>query len=205
MKTYIFMPLLTLLAIFGLVAVALIPGQSQALSCLDPAGMREYYVSEPNYVVVTATAGDTKEFVKEKAAAGDPNMQHDSGYSAQFVEVSEVHKGGVADSQWVYFEKDGTWGYLCSGGPAEKGTEMLYIINQSDGMFALPQVVNLYEADSPLAKDILTALEAEEDSGEPYLDTVSKDDWVNRLKNELKEMAFIIEIKLTEWKFWLAK
>jgi hypothetical protein len=205
MKTYIFVPLLTLLAIFGLVAVALIPMQSQALSCLDPASMVEYYVSEPNYIVFTATAGDIKEFVKEKAAAGDPNTQYDSGYSSQFVEVSEVHKGGVANSLWVYFQKDGTWGYLCSGGPAQDGTEMLYIINQSDGMFALPQVVNLYEADSDMAKNILKALAADEEAGEPYLDTVSKDDWLSRLKNELKEMAFVIEIKLAEWKFWLTK
>lgn len=183
------------------VTSAVMPVTAQALSCLDPAGMIEYYVSQDDYQVFTATAGQIVEHVSEKASTdGDPNRQFDSGYSAQYVAVSEAYKGYISDKQWVYHQRDSTWNYLCAGGPVEAGTEMLYVVSQRGGLFDLPQVVNSYAVDSPLATDIVAALsEAGQEGG---VSGVSKEDWKNRLRTQMQEMIFIIGIKLSEWQWW---
>lgn len=179
------------------------PAQSFALSCMDPQGMVENYVTEPSYVIVTATAGEIKEHVKDEVLADDPNAMYPSGYTGQFLEISEAHKGTSPDSQWVYFERNSTWNYLCVGGPAKAGTENLYIISTGDGLFEIPKVAGVYEANSPIAKDILKALAGSDE--EPSVYEVSDADWTQRLKDELKDMAFIIRVKLSEWKFWMAQ
>ncbi len=183
------------------VTSAVMPVTAQALSCLDPAGMIEYYVSQDDYQVFTATAGQIVEHVSEKASTdGDPNFQYDSGYTGQYVEVTEAHKGYVDEMFWVYYEKNSTWGYLCAGGPAVEGEETLYIVSQRAGLFDLPQVVNSYAVDSPLATDIVAALsEAGQEGG---VSEVSKEDWKNRLRTQMQEMIFIIGIKLSEWQWW---
>ncbi len=193
-------------AVFIFIGVAM-PSTSQALSCLDPESMLEYYVSEGDYIIFTGEAGETKAYVKEAAdpAGLDPNGQFDSGYSGQYVEVREVHKGYTEAKQWVYFEKHATWGYLCAGGPLEKGTEALYIISRSSGMFELPQVVNVYPIDSPLATDIITALEESEEVGNATIEPISAEDWKNRLRTDLMDMMFIIKVKLGEWRWWNAQ
>lgn len=180
-----------------------IPSQSYALSCMDPEGMVENYVTDPSYTIVTATTRETKEYIKEAAIADDPNAQYNSGYTGQFIEVKEAHKGVSPDSQWVYFHRDGTWNYLCVAQPPKAGTESLYIITTGNGLFDVARVAGVYEADSQIAKDVLKALEGGEE--EPSVYEVSDADWVQRLTDELKDMAFIVRVKLEEWKFWVAK
>jgi hypothetical protein len=186
-----------------MVVIAGFPSESFALSCMDPAGMIENYVTEPSYVIVTATAGEMKEYVKEKAIANNPNASFNSGYTGQFLDITKAHKGTATDSQWVYFERNGTWNYLCVGEPPKPGTKSLYILNPGDGLFTLQSVAGVYEADSAIAKDIIKALSSSEE--EPAVYEVSKADWMERLRDELKNMAFLIEVKLSEWKFWLAQ
>lgn len=189
-------------AVFAVLLVTslALPQPTQALSCMDPAGMIEYYVDTDDYQVFTATAGEVKEYVFEEADATDPNMQFARGYTGQYVEVLESHKGWVDGELWVYYEKNSTWGYMCAGGPAEVGAETLYIVSQNSGMFELPRVVNSYPADSPLAADILAALDKAESEG--GVSEVSKEDWQNRLRDQIREMIFIITIKLGELNFW---
>ena len=200
MKTTIFGAVFATFMFMGF----LMPSTSQALSCLDPASMLQYYTTEDDYIIFTATAGEVKEYVKEAAdkTGLDPNMQFDSGYTGQYVEVTEAHKGYPEKLQWVYFEKNSTWGYMCSSGPAEVGQETLYIVSQNHGLFELPRVVNTYPADSALAADIIAALEAAETDNEPMVSEVTTEDWKNRLRTDIVEMIFIVRIKLSEWRWW---
>ena len=194
-----------LLPALALAAVVVFPGQSAALSCIDPEGMVEHIVSEPDYIVVTAVPTEQKEHVKDKANVEDPNMAYDSGYTGQFIEVKESHKGGTPDSQWVYFTRNGTWNYLCAGNPPALNTENVYVMGYSANVFEPQTIVATYPADSEIAKDLIEAIGEAEEVVEPTVYEVPKTDWVTRFTDELKEMAFIVKVKLSEWKFWLAK
>ncbi|MEK7638688.1 MAG: hypothetical protein AAB388_00860 [Patescibacteria group bacterium] len=178
------------------------PSVGQALSCIDPEGMVGYSVKEPNYLIVTATPKENREHVKKKA---DMEGLYDSGYTAQFLDINTAHKGTAPDGQWVYFERNDTWNYLCAGEPPQIGTENIYVINIPVSVFDLPTVVNVHQAGSDIAKKLLKALEDSEEEQEPAVYEVPKADWVQRLTDELKDMAFLIEVKLSEWKYWLGK
>lgn len=194
-----------LVPVLALAAIAVFPGQSSALSCIDPAGMVEHIVSEPDYIVVTAVPVQQKEYVKDAANKDDVNMMYDSGYTGQFIEVKEAHKGGVPDSQWVYFSRNSTWNYLCAGEPPALKSENVYVINFSSNIFEPQTIVAVYPADSKLAKDLIEAIGDAEEIVEPTIYEVPKTDWMARLHDELKEMAFIVKVKLSEWKFWTMK
>lgn len=198
MKKLIILPTLALLAFAGA------PQQSFALSCVDPEGMIEYIVSDPNSIVVTATVTEQAERVKEKAVKDDVNQMYDSGYTGQFLEISEAHMGTVPDKQWVYFHRDATWNYLCAGEPPKVGTESIYVLNFPASAFELQTVTAVYPVDSKLGKDLLEAIEDADNEVEPTVYEVPKADWVTRLHDELKDMAFIIKVKLAEWNFWKA-
>lgn len=178
------------------------PSQSYALSCIDPEGMIEYIVSNPDYLVVTAKPTEQTEHVKDKIVKGDPNRMYASGYSAQFLDISKAHMGTVPDRQWVYFHRDGTWNYLCTGEPPKIGTENIYVIDFSSNLFQPQSVVAVYPVDSDLAEGLLEAIADKEDLGEPAVYEVTKADWLTRLRDELTEMAFIIKVKLAEWNAW---
>ena len=199
MKKVFILPVMALALLFAA------PSQSYALSCIDPEGMIEYIVSNPDYLVVTAKPTQQAEHVKSKALKGDPNQMYDTGYSAQFLNISKAHMGTVPDRQWVYFLRDGTWNYLCAGAPPKIGSENIYVIDFSSNLFQPQTVVAVYPVDSVLAGDLLDAIADTEDLGEPTVYEVSKADWVTRLHDELKEMAFILKVKLAEWQFWKAK
>jgi len=194
-----------LVPVLAFLAIAAFPAQSQALSCIDPMGMKDYIVAEPDYIVVTAVPTEQKEHVKDKAEVDDVNMMYDSGYTGQFIEVKESHKGGTPDSQWVYFQRDSTWNYLCAGAPPALNTENVYVINFSSNIFQPQTIVAVYPADSELAEDLIEAIGDAEEIVEPEVYEVPKTDWATRLKDELKEMAFVVKLKLSEWKFWSMK
>lgn len=195
----------------ALVAVVILPSPASALSCLDPEGSIGYFVSgeDTNFSIVTATPSENKEFIKKKAVGGDDaNSQFDSGYSAQFLQVSESHKGSVPDSMWVYFERNETWNYLCSGGPVSLNTENVYVLSQPNSVFDVLSVAAVYPTESDLGKKLVRA--ASEVTVAPFEEKpqvyeATKDFWMQELYTQLKEMAFYVEIKLAEWKFWLAK
>ena len=191
------MPALALLTFISL------PTQSQALSCIDPEGMIEYIVKDPNSIVVTAKATEIKEHVDKKAVAADPNMAYDTGYTGQMIDISKAYMGTVPDSQWVYFRRDGTWNYLCTGEPPKVGTENIYVLQMPQNSFELQTVTAVYPVDSKIAKDLLAAIEKADSEAEAMVYEVPKADWLTRLHDELKEMAFIIKIKLAEWNWWL--
>ena len=179
-----------------------IPSPAAALSCMDPAGMLDRYVEDGSFSIFTAIAGETKSFVQQPAATnGDPNRQFDGGYVGQLVNVTETHKGWLADAFWVYHQQDPTWNYLCSSGPVEEGVEAVFIVSNPSGQFDLATVVNTYPADSELAKNLIAALD---DSGdqEQNLFEHSKESRLSDLYREIKEMIFLVRIKFAEWKFW---
>jgi hypothetical protein len=196
MKKAIIVPALALMAF------STVPTESFALSCIDPEGMIEHIVSEPDYVVVTATPTEQVERVKEKATQ---EGTYDCGYTGQLLNVSEAHMGASPESLWVYFHRDFTWNYLCAGEPPKIGTEHVYVINVSTNIFDPSTVVMTYEADSQMAEDLLEAIEDADSEVEPSTYDVSVADWTQRLKDELKEMAFLVELKLAELKYWLTK
>ncbi len=198
----------TFLSLAVFLAVFLIPTTpASALSCIDPEGMIEYIVENDEYLVVTATPTEQKEHVKEAADESDPNKSYPTGYSAQLLDVTEVHKGSVQDSLWAYFERNGTWNYLCVGGPAPLDSEQVYVLNQNYEMFGLTTVVAVYEADSDMAKTLLKEVaDAEtEETPEATVFEAGKEYWMQNLYDQLKEMAFMVEVKFAEWKFWLAQ
>lgn len=196
MKKIIILPVVALLALIAA------PTPSHALSCVDPEGMIEYVVDNPDSIVLTATVIETKEHIDKKAVKDDPNAAYDSGYTGQFLEIEAAHMGTVPDSQWVYFRRDGTWNYLCAGEPPKDGTENIYVLQMPQSSFELQTVSAVYEKDSEMGKKLLSAIEKKNSDTEPMVYEVSKSDWVTRLHDELKEMAFIIKIKLSEWNFW---
>jgi hypothetical protein len=192
-----------ILPILAVVALVAFPTSSYALSCIDPEGAVKYFSEQPDILVVTAVPQENKEHIKEKADKNDPNAAYDSGYTAQLLEVTEAHRGSVPDTLWAYFTRNGTWNYLCAGEPAKIGTENVYVLQQGDGMFEMTGVAAVYPADSELAKDLLKAVEDNnEDLGTPEVYKTDKAYWVTQLHDQLKEMAFIVKVKLAEWMFW---
>lgn len=179
---------------------------ASALSCIDPEGMIDYIVESDDFVVVTATPTEQMEHVKEAADATDPNRQYPSGYTAQLLDITDVHKGSAPDMMWTYFERNGTWNYLCAGAPAALNTEQVYVLNQNYDMFGVTNVVTVYDADSELADELMKAIEdaTTDETPEPTSYETDKAYWLQNLMDQLKDMAFMIEVKLAEWKFWNA-
>ena len=198
----------TFLLSFALLAVFLLPTTpASALSCIDPEGMIGHIVENADYIVVTATPTEQKEYVQEAIDASDPNKSYPSGYSAQLLSVEAVHKGSVQDSLWAYFQRNGTWNYLCVGEPAPLDSEHVYVLNQNYDMFGVTSVVAVYDADSDMAKDLLKEIAdaATEETPEPTTYEAGKEYWLQNLFDQLKEMAFMVEVKFSEWKFWLTQ
>ena len=106
----------------------------------------------------------------------------------------------------MYFSRNGTWNYLCVGEPPAIDSDNVYVLHKDEGLFSFTKVVAVYAADSDMAKKLVAALE-ESDSDDleaPMVYEASASYWLEELKNELVEMAFITKVKLAEWKFWLA-
>lgn len=136
-----------LLVIITLLAL---PSSASALSCLNPAEMLEKYATDESYTVALIEAGATE-------TEGD---QHN-----QVITTKEVYKGKLAPTDTVNFTFHETWNYLCSGGPAEEGTQSMYIIRDQ-------QVVQSFAADSELGQNLIQLITESEQS--PV--TVSKEE-----------------------------
>ncbi len=193
---------LFILPVFALALLLAAPSSSYALSCVDPEGMVKYIVSDPNSIVVTATPTEQAERVKEKATKDDPNQMYDSGYTGQFLEISKAHMGTVPDRQWVYFLRDGTWNYLCAGEPPKLNSENIYVIQVPNSVFEVDTVTAVYPVDSKIGKELLKAIDEANSEAEPMVYETDKTYWLTQLHDELKDMAFLIKMKLAEWNFW---
>jgi hypothetical protein len=185
-----------------LLAVCIIPSTAAALSCLDPASSIEYHATDPDYTIVTAKAGEVIEYVQTKAAS-DQSFMQDSGYTGQYINVKESHRGGMDSQAFVYFRKDATWGYMCTSNPPAVGEESIYVLSKEHGTFGLTHVVQVYALDSVHATDLLAALETEGAKGQVY--TKDAATWQQDLAEDLREMVFFIRLKLNEWRFWMAR
>lgn len=198
MKTAIILPVLAFVVLIAF------PTDSYALSCIDPEGAVKYFSEDPDLLIVTAIPKENKEHVKEKANPDDPNTIYNSGYTAQLLEIKKAHRGSVPDKMWAYFQVDGTWNYLCAGEPAKIGTENVYVLQQGDGMSTVTSVSAVYPVDSEIGKKLISDVEASnEDIGTPEIYETDKLYWVTQLHDQLKDMAFIVKVKLAEWNFWL--
>ena len=193
---------LIIVPVLAFAALLVAPSSSYALSCIDPEGMVKHIVSNPDYVVVTATPTQNKEHIKVAADKDDVNQAYNSGYTGQLLEVEKAHMGTSPDSQWVYFHRDGTWNYLCAGEPAKVGTENIYVLSVPSNVFELTTVAAVYPVDSDMAKDLIKEIADTKELVEPQVYEVSKADWATRLHDELKDMGFLIKLKLSEWNFW---
>lgn len=186
------------------ISIAVLPHQSLALSCLDPEGMVNHYIENTDYQIVLATPTEQKEFVKTEADETDPNMMYPEGYTGQLLSVKESYRGSAPDQEWVYFERNGTWNYLCVGAPAKTGTEQVFVLHKDSGMFAVTKVVGVYEADSDIAKKLISGLGDTEPGlmEETQVFETTPEFWMEELKRELIDMAFWVKLKLAEWNFW---
>lgn len=181
------------------------PQSATALSCLDAASSVELFANNADYIVVTATAGETTEHDQtidendEDSLFGQMNVQA-NGYTGQYIAVSESHQNGMDSQAKVYYQKDSTWGYLCTSNPPAAGTDNVYVLARDNAPFGLTTVVQVYAADTEFATQLLAELEANEATGEVYERTANS--WRESLYNDLKQMAFYIKLKLSEWQFW---
>lgn len=199
---------ISVVALFALAGVALAPQQTLALSCLDPDGMVSYFTEESEYMIVKASPKEQSEFVKNEADTTDPNMMYPEGYTAQLLQVEESYQGSVPATPWVYFERNGTWNYLCVGEPPKVGSDNIYVLHKDSGLFSLTQVVGVYEADSDIAKKLMSTLDDKnsgEDLEEPMVYDSPASYWLDQLYTELKEIAFMVKVKMAEWQFWMKK
>jgi hypothetical protein len=177
------------------------PATSFALSCLDPASSIDYHATDADYTVVTAKAGEATEYVQNKATGEQPFM-NDSGYTGQYITVSESHRGGMDSQAFVYFQKNETWGYMCTNQPPAAGVESIYVLTKDNSPFGLTRVVQVYSLDSEYATDLLAALELDGATGEVFARTAAS--WQSGLAGNLREMVFFIRLKLNEWRLWKA-
>ncbi len=192
-----------MLPVLAFVALVAFPSSSYALSCIDPEGAVKYFSEEADLLIVTAVPKENKEHIKVHANKMDPNAAFNEGYTAQYLQIKESHRGSVPDKLWAYFQRNGTWNYLCAGEPAKIGTENVYVLQQADNGFDVTGVAAVYPADSKLAKDLLKAVEDNnEDLGTPEVYKTDKTYWVTQLRDQLKDMAFMMKVKLSEWTFW---
>jgi len=130
--TYLITSVVVLAALF-LVAV---PQPASALSCLNPTEMIPMFVSDDSYTIALVEAG----------ALETEGETHD-----QEVTVLEVYKGELNANATVSFTYNQTWSYLCAGGPAEVGSEALYIMRDN-------QVTQVFTVDSELGQTLLASL-----------------------------------------------
>jgi hypothetical protein len=146
------------------------PASASALSCLNPTELVDSYVNEEQYSIALVEAGEIE-------TKGD---EHD-----QSVLVKETYKGLVEET--VTFNWNDTWQYLCVGGPAETGTEAVYILSEG-------QVVQVVSLDSPLYEDLMTALKAEPTGPKPVEPTVTEVDktLMQQIISLLKQMIGLL-------------
>ena len=197
MKKVIILPML------AFVTLVAFPSDSYALSCIDPEGALEYFSEDTDLLIVTATPKENKEHIKIPANKSDPNAAFDEGYTSQYLEVSEAHRGSVPDTLWAYFERNGTWNYLCVGEPPKTGTENIYVLNQATSEFGFTTVAAVYPADSQQAEDLRKVVEGNnKDTGTPEVYETDKTYWITQLHDQLKEMPFMVRVQLSEWNFW---
>jgi ABC-type amino acid transport substrate-binding protein len=137
--TYLATSVVLLAALF----LAAVPHPASALSCLNPTEMIPMFVSDDSYTIALIEGG----------ALETEGETHD-----QEVTVLEVYKGELSANATVSFTYNQTWSYMCAGGPADVGSEALYIIRDN-------QVTQVFTADSELAQTLLAEL------GEPTTPT----------------------------------
>ncbi len=176
-----------------------VPATSYALSCLDPASSMVNYVTNTDYTIITAKAGEATGYVRNKATDKQP-FKNDDGYTGQYISVSKSHKGVMDSQAFVYFQKNGTWGYMCTNHPPAAGVESIYVLTKGNSPFNLTRVVQVYAIDSQYAANLLAALEVDTATGEVSVRT--SDSWKEGLAANLREMLFLIRLKLNEWRFW---
>jgi hypothetical protein len=178
------------------------PTSSQALSCMDTTEMIPLYGSDAQYSIVTATPTRTTEHIKEAPRTDDPNAQFPSGFTAQKVTVEKVHKGSSQSARVVYFERNGTWDYLCVSKPPAVGTKSVYVLTQPASEFDVVRVAAVYPSDSKFGMDIIKAAEGNTEMPDPELYKTDAAYWVTQLRDQLKETAFMVKVKLAEWNMW---
>jgi hypothetical protein len=189
------------LLLFSIIGGISAPATSYALSCMDPASSIENHATNAQYTIVTATAGEVTEYVQNKATDEQPFM-NDGGYTGQYISVSESHKGGMDSQAYVYFQKNMSWGYMCTNQPPKAGVASIYVLAKDNSPFGLTRVVQVYSLDSLYANDLLAALELDGATGEVFERTAAS--WQAGLAATLREMVFFIRLKLNEWRMWKA-
>ena len=137
--TYLATSVVLLAALF----LAAVPHPASALSCLNPTEMIPMFVSDDSYTIALIEGG----------ALETEGETHD-----QEVTVLEVYKGELGTNATVSFTYNETWSYLCAGGPADVGSEALYIMRDN-------QVTQVFTVDSELGQTLLEKL------GEPTTPT----------------------------------
>jgi hypothetical protein len=144
-------------------------GTAHALSCLNPTEMITDYVSDERYAIARVVAGD---------------VETEGPEHTQVVTVTENLKGTTNDS--VSFIYDDTWQYLCAGGPADVGAEMIYITSNN----TVTQVIAL---DTPLYESLISALTDTPTQPEPTNEEEIKRTLMFQIIDLLQQMISLLQ------------
>jgi|GEM_PF-6527742 len=166
-----------------IVVLFVTPDTSLALSCVSPVDAVEDYLASDSYRIVVASPVEFREF---------------STHDAQLLDVSQSIKRSAREQEWIYYHKDDTWGYACSGQPPAIGKEMIYVIYDPANYLAdLHTVVQTFEIDSE-AGGLL--LEASTDTDHVLPLSASNQEIL--LSAEIRKLMTTIRMKLAEWRWW---
>ncbi len=155
-----------------------------ALSCLPTDMYLQDVVGDEDVVIFTGTVTET---MKEKT------------YTAEVIEVGDVHQGYVAANTFVYHQLDETWGYLCNPGPSDQeGTESVYVASRDN--YGKLMVSQRLTPESDLTKTLMADLTEAAVTGEVL--QLSTTDRMNQIITTLSEMLAEMMILLTEHTYW---
>lgn len=154
----------------ALITLFALPHSAAALSCMNPTELIPQYATQDRYTVALIEAG----------AVETVGGEHD-----QSVTTKILYKGELGTTDTVTFTFDETWSYLCSGGPAEEGTEVIYVLTDK-------QVVQTFLTDSELARSLIDNINTPEI--QPTETTVEEAEKVNLMRQIISLLQQIISL-----------
>lgn len=171
-------------AVFVLALGVSVGTPAQALSCLSIDEYLKMVTGDEGTLIFTA------EVVEQ---------MDEADYTAEVLNVTEVHQGYVEDNIFVYHEKNETWGYLCNIGPQENiGDTGVYVASRDTiGKYNVTQRLDV---DDILVTNLKADLAEAEITGEVV--ELSVTDRLNQIMTTISDMLREITLLFKEYQYW---